>query len=994
MSWQLCNPLFRKKRNRVVSQRENEAVFNGLKEASRLFQTNENIMKWGYHKPEHAAETFNWLFNKYVHKELDLDVNPITKKDIKIFKMGIKEFSKDLGKTGKRQWWSFFKIPAAMMRKIPELQQYQDELLREASFFRRYKIENEAHNQLIVDNWVKLAGEMGGKASIKEFQTLERELDAVSSIQNPTPEQANKKNQLRKQYGQFIKDGANPVFRDFSDVMHGVDVETLQGYTPSQKAMFREIEGSVKQIRINGVKIMSSALSKVMETAKMLDKREGSYRNLENTMELIKSEIKAIEFQSKIDLEASRPSQADFHAESGMEVLGFKVGDPVYLKKYMPHKLLGMVKMIKDGHRMMLNGDKNKTQKELLEQDWDNFRRSVESATHRSVLAENPYFSRDPAFFFRQYTHEISQFNFQAHLENNYRKQINHLMSLSEKAVNENDAQLEKATEAIFKQMRDMKETLVNIDPASDTSLAHLSRMITSIQYFRLMGGNVRSAARNATQRMYEFVHFGFKAHNTGRGFYRGAGGTNNRQMADAEAKRHGLLWHKEGAKSPLSKAVVQAEVTRGAIAEGSNIPAGYKVGTDGVLRHSESTSILKKGAEGAAKVSTKFGFFHRKVEEYNRKSTFDVAFALAYMNLKNAPNSWLAKQMKIDPSRTKQEGWDGIKDKWVQRRAGNVAYNAVTDIHFEYSKWAKAPGIRGPGGQVVGQFLHYRFSLLDLMSRWWKDGVKAMKAGDFNREEAWRLYRLGILQTMITGASVGFNVQLASLFQNDVVETADRIWSFLSADREDPEEMEELEQKTFSQGVMSFAGPTVGHALQFGEWMNWMELDHNGFPHHPTQQIVDTGDDFKRRQRWKGRQLINSQAARTLTYTYPIAQKQGIIDAFTLEFGLFPKKKLRDKKKAINRLTREHIPGNWRNLESWGWPLGKGLFPDITVADRKTPRGLKRGRKGAVAGPSKNPHQKVSPYELSRVLGSLKYLQGEASPSSVLRDVRDRQGG
>ena len=31
-------------------------------------------------------------------------------------------------------------------------------------------------------------------------------------------------------------------------------------------------------------------------------------------------------------------------------------------------------------------------------------------------------------------------------------------------------------------------------------------RAMTAVTYFRLMGGNIRSATRNATQRFYEFV--------------------------------------------------------------------------------------------------------------------------------------------------------------------------------------------------------------------------------------------------------------------------------------------------------------------------------------------------------------------------------------------------------------------------------------------------------------------------------------------------------
>ena len=972
-----------------MSQKETEKVSESMNQAAAEYTTNPDLMKWGY---SNDTETFNWLWNKYVHKELDLDVNPINVRDVRIFRSGMKEFTKDLRKAGKTSWLAPFKIPAATMRKMPELQKFQDDLVREASFFRKYKVQNQQHSDLIIKHWGDLAAQVGGKASIKEFQRIESDLDAVShkieTSKNPTQEQYLQREQLRLKYSEFLEGGANPVFKDFDQVMHGVDIETLEGYTPAQKAKWREIDTSVKKIRENGVKILSSALNKVIDTAKMLDQREGSFRKLEDTINLLKDEIKSIEFQSEIDKSGKRPSQADFKATSDLELFGFKKDEPLFLKKYMPHKLLGMVKAVRDANRIMLDGDKNKTQRELIEADWDNFRKSVESAKSRSLLNENVYFSRDPNFFFRAYTNEISQFNFQAHLENNYRRQINKLLELSEKSVNENDRQLEGATEAVMKQMRDVKASLVEIDPRSDTALANLSRLITSVQYFRLMGGNVRSAARNATQRMYEFVHFGFTAHGHARDYYKGASGTDNKAMAEREAERHGLLWYIDKGKSPLARATVRAEGTRGALAEGSDIPAGYKMDTNGVLRKSDATAIIKKASEGASVLAQKTGYLHRVVEDWNRKGTFEIAFALSHMNLKNSPDSWIAKQMKVDPSRAKEDGWEDMKSNWIQRRAGNIAYNAVTDLHFEYSKWAKAPGIRGPAGQVVGQFLHYRFSLFDLMSRWWKDGVKAMKAGDFNREEAWRLYRLGILQSMITGASVGMGLQITSLVNNDVISTADQLFTFMSADRDDPEEMKNLERKTYRQGALSFAGPFVGHAIQFAEWNNWLELDHNGMPQHPTQTIVETDADFTRKQRWKGRSLINSQLARTTTYTFPILVKQGILDALTLELGLFPKQELRDKRSAMGRLVREHIPADVRKLKQPLFPVGWAL-PDVTIAEGTTPRAIRAKRKGALAGPGKRWSPSVSPSDAAKVLGSLDYMRGESTPGEILREIR-----
>ena len=398
------------------------------------------------------------------------------------------------------------------------------------------------------------------------------------------------------------------------------------------------------KIRFNGAKILSSALSKVMETAKMMDKREGSFRNLENTVKYIADAMRMIEFQSEIDRKAYRPKQSDYEATSELEALGFTKGDFVHFRKYMPHKILGMVKVLKDMNRRILEGDKNETMDEVMEHDWDNFRKTVESAMHRSSF-ESPHFSRDPAFFLRQYTHEISQFNFQAHLENNFRKQANALMDLTQKNPNEKDRKLEKAVGSLIKQMDTMKATLVNIDPKADKAISDISRLLTSVQYFRLMGGNVRSATRNGTQRIYEFIHFGARAWKHARDYYKKAGGTKNLAMMAEEAKRHGLLYHVEAGKGKLRRTAQQEQATRGAIAE-SGIPSGFKVGADGTLHREGKLTPLKKTAEIASDVANRAGFLHRGVENWNRKGTFQTAFALAHMNLKDAPDSWLAQEM------------------------------------------------------------------------------------------------------------------------------------------------------------------------------------------------------------------------------------------------------------------------------------------------------------------------------------------------------------
>ena len=64
------------------------------------------------------------------------------------------------------------------------------------------------------------------------------------------------------------------------------------------------------------------------------------------------------------------------------------------------------------------------------------------------------------------------------------------------------------------------------------------------------------------------------------------------------------------------------------------------------------------------------------------------------------------------------------------------MAYNATLDIHYEYAKWAKAKGLQTGPGQFLGQFMHYRFSLFDMMYKWMDDAGLSLRSGDFTSDD------------------------------------------------------------------------------------------------------------------------------------------------------------------------------------------------------------------------------------------------------------------
>ena len=68
-----------------------------------------------------------------------------------------------------------------------------------------------------------------------------------------------------------------------------------------------------------------------------------------------------------------------------------------------------------------------------------------------------------------------------------------------------------------------LKDTYKQVDlvePSKDPGFDNMMRAMTSLTYFRLMGGNIRSAARNGTQRFYELSNYGFNAVKEAYQFY------------------------------------------------------------------------------------------------------------------------------------------------------------------------------------------------------------------------------------------------------------------------------------------------------------------------------------------------------------------------------------------------------------------------------------------------------------------------------------------
>ena len=967
MSLLTCLSIFRGvDRDPKYSSAQKERLRGKILDAVKNYETDSTLISAEYAKD---VDTMKWVFGRATGKQLDLDANPITFADVRKFNSMIKTFSKDVGKKNKG-WLNMVKVPKAIMRKFPELAKFQEDLAHESSFYRSAQIANNQRIDTIVNGWTNLAKTKG--SDIKKLQKLEAEL--ATEREKPYQEQdVRKLNEIQKKFQVFLEDGSQAVFVDFNALMNGKDVESLaknadgsQRYNAKEMTTWREMNKSVKGIRSDGVRILTSGINRLMATAKMLEKRNLGPRNLESVIRDAADMIKNLEFQQRVDTEAA-PNK-DMKAFDKMEtILGFsresfKGMEP---RKYMPLYVIGATKLLRQIDTAMRdNNNSGKDIREILHDDLSSFRKGTTRIMSRGNISLGRY-TIDPAYFLKKYMHDITTFNFTTHLENSYWQQAGKVLDLNHKAKADKNKEIMELSESLIKQMNEIKNSLVHVDPSHDAMVNDISRLLTAVTYTRLMGYNFRSAARNATQRLYEFVEFGYQGRKQANTWLKSS--AVNRGIMEEQAKRFGLSWYVNAGAGILgkSKSIPLEQATRGAIDSGSSSVKGYEQNHLGEMVRKDPTrsvqEFTRKTADVAGRLAGTTGFAHRVVEDWNRAGTFKIAFGLNYTNLDKAPKQWKINEFNRGRKKQVLEPSDKQLAKWVADTSGRMAYNMTSDLHFEYAKWAKAKPFKGPGGQVVGQFMHYRMSMFDLMMKWFKDGMRSVKAGDLRSEEAFKMYRLGMLQSSVWTIGTAFNVNLGSLVQNDVVETGTRIYRMYSADRSTPEGKKKFEDASFGSGWLGvLGGPNIVWGAQVGESLGFYNMGDNSYI--KNHRILEGNENYKKEERFKSLALINAQLARFTQYTYPLIVKRGLWDAAKLELGFFGNTKPRNY--LIDRIRMSGVSANTRktfSIDQW-----------------------KRGHKGMTAS------------QMRDVTGSIDYIQGKATPSQILskrKKPRDKSG-
>jgi len=978
--WTCGIKAFGRKRKDDMSAKDKDLIAIRMEKLANDWDTGKfrNVKDAGWNN----HETFEWLWEKYTHKPLDPAEFPVNFKDVRKFEAGLHFYNQRIAKP-QGFWASKFHIPTAALQNIPELKRFETQIINESSFFRDYTTESNKQVNDFLKDFKDFSLSRGSKlrtikqidsAGQKQLRRVQDKFDILqqkwltSSDSKELDRLSNNMRKNREEINKFYETGSGEAFEIVNNVLQGADVESVttrdgKPLSNLEKTNLNKMLDNYHEIRKNGVVGLIRGLQKVKSLAK-----EKNLGWVDGTVDRINSLIKSIEFQHTVDENGVTIDYKHMQSERDFLGLGFKAddryahnGNVKFSRHYMSQYTLGILKTIKKLEDSIYN--KDLTIDEKIDQEIRSWESIVDVAKHRSPIL-NPVYDNDPYFFLKKYSSDVGVFNYKAHVKSTFKDATDAITREHLNPAKESGRQdLVESAESMNKLLLDVFSEIQHIDPNMDNVVHDMMRAMTSVTYFRLMGGNVRSAARNATQRLHEVVEFGAKATAPFVGdaarFYSEAGkATQNGEMVVRQQKRFGLQWFDGKSRasnawdSIMQKNVKVSEQSRGALEESYMKDRELYVDHNGELqiRGGESgiRKVTAKTAEATSAIARAFGTMHKIVEDWNRSKTFKVGFALAHQNMQSTNRSWLARKILGEKGIEKIKGIKGedyevgykdlqakhgadtkkVIDNYIENTAGQIAYNSTLDLHFEYAKWNKAKAIKATAGDKwpwqfakvgFGQFAHYRFNMINLMYKWMKEAGLSIKAGDFRSEEAIRPVRFGMLQAAIMGVTIAGRTNFRKLAPNEVMEYSDAAWTWATADRDNPDDLAKLDKVTYGQGAMYFAGPNAPYIMSVYEFLTHATMgerkdERTQFAHAESIKKGVRRDENK--QLYDKLAMINSQYARSRAYTAPMIQGGGgLFDVLKLELGLFPNKEQKEmsrwlygtkKKKGRRKLIKQ----------------------------------------------------------------------------------------
>ena len=743
---------------------------------------------------------------------LDLDIGKLpNEKEFNRLESSMKSFLKGTyKKEGKLAEW--FKLPENILKKNPVTARYYDDLVRVSNYYRGNQQHIKSNLQVIVRALNKASGEntMMSKFGFGRSQAQKtlRKMEAQYNKYKAEGRDSKAESYWQENLADISKHQDLQAMNNLHELLLKPWLVDRQNYDKSKLKYGGDLieaaslwhKGIVKTKR-NGdrvveVKPLKEELWKILGDG--LKKSINVFKSFQNNHNGMEFKVKELD---RLYNEYFSPKAKD------------------RIKDYFPTQVLDIAPTISKFSQDIHSGFLDKADVVGRKSVETYIKRMVDDVTSALKVSGHTYeksldrpkrISQDVVGILDSYANNVMRFNYNAAATEAVTNALRGLKGLSGGKFDEHVGFL---TDYVY----DMHQAAVG-SKFTNSKLANISRSLTSFQFLSKLGLNIRSAARNATQSLQNWVYFG------GRAIREAVGDLQSDYMktiTNRELSRHGFEF------------VNIAEISNPAkLLDNVRIDRSGKVIHDVAGMGAKFNDYLENTARITGKPM-------QWVENHvNRGLTFKLAFVNRFNHLKS--NDTFVR--KILQSKGQKATDEAVRDEAI-RRASNYAADMVKELHYQYDPFAKIKATRGPVGSVLGQFSTYGINFFEYQRKILAKGGNDVLAKSWNTPEAWRMYRLGMLYTMVSGLSAVTNTSYGTLIQNDTADRLNRLDMWLGGTKE------EKEKAFFGLDPITstFGGPTVSDVIRLGTIFNLNNLDSDDLNTYLSVHVdfyEDTEDD------------------------------------------------------------------------------------------------------------------------------------------------------
>ena len=595
---------------------------------------------------------------------------------------------------------------------------------------------------------------------------------------------------------------------------------------------------------------------------------------------------------------------------------------PKYEQGYFPHYTRDLNASFMDGLMSKVeelqasttydNSLKTRTVDDILD-DMKNY-----ADGHVTGRAEDYDYSRNFVNSINNYISDVNRFNFASFMD----AHIVDSLTMVEKVYKAKGDAGDYAR-SITSYIEEMHRA-VNGDNNISRNTRAMMKSLLGFEFISKLGFNPRGAARNFTQRLLDYVHWGPVQINKANKYL---------EEMTFETGDHELYIEKALRESGLLFQSTSPEFTQSGLDAPANI---FKTrvwnDADGKWEMVQETR-MEKVAKGVQKIAgTKIVTgLHRSAENSNRAHTFKIAFSQMHKWL-SAPA--VREQMLRERSETdygKKLIAEGKSDKVlttaqyegeIRRQAKNYAINMVIMNHFDYGDYAKNKASRTKMGRFMLQFQHYSFEFFEKNLKILREAKHDVATGNLlnslnffvpgresNAHGLEKAYRMSIAYFMVPAViSQIFGVNASNLIEHDTMERLKQWFTYFTSEDDD-----EIDAAFFGKGPIlgTIGGPLLSDIIDIGVMTDLVSLDDDsiltiisGLEANDPSTSTEVGRKLK---------ILNTFLGRAYDRHYPSIRGGQVGFALQQEFGFYPTSESRKRNRKAKK--EKKIRGSKRTL-------------------------------------------------------------------------------